>query len=73
MKVFILTIIVVWVLAGEKHAGTQNMPNQFPTMEACNAELENLKKTLPERFQQQGATDVEVYGDCQMWGKSVKK
>lgn len=72
MKVFLLTIIVVWTMNHQRTAGTQEIPTQFPTQEACMAEFANLQKNLPERLAQQGATDVEIFGHCQLWGKPVR-
>jgi len=73
MKVFLLSIIVVWTFNGERHAGSQEFSTQFPTVEECTKELETLQKGLPENFKKQGALDVEVFGKCEMWGKPVKE
>jgi hypothetical protein len=70
MKAFLLTIIVVWTTGGgERMAGSQEIQTHFPTAAECMAELEKTKKELPESFQSQGATNVEVFGRCEMWGK----
>jgi hypothetical protein len=68
VKTFILSIIVVWTMGGERHASFKNLDtlDEIKTIQECQTVFNEVQNNLLKQLDAAGASNVEVFGSCQM-------